>query len=119
MKDWIHDYCMQKRGVEEEFKAAWNARLYKIGGKIFTMHGAYKDGRPLLTVKMEPAFSELLRAQYAGSMIPGYDTDKTHWSSLFLDSDVPQDVARAMLDNGYETTLAALPNKTKALYRVE
>lgn len=119
MDSWIHDYCMQKRGVEEEFKAAWNAQLYKIGQKIFVMHGEYKDGRPLLTVKMEPAFSELLRAQYAGDIIPGYYTDKTHWSSLFLDSSVPQDVARAMLDNGYETTLASLPKKTQALYSGE
>lgn len=84
MKDWIHDYCMQKRGVEEEFKDAWNARLYKIGGKIFTMHGAYKDGRPLLTVKMEPAFSVLLRAQYAGSLMPGYDTEKRIGVRSFL-----------------------------------
>ncbi|NCC71003.1 MmcQ/YjbR family DNA-binding protein, partial [bacterium] len=78
-------------------------------------HGAYKDGRPLLTVKMEPAFSELLRARYAGDIIPGYYTDKNHWSSLFLDGDVPGDVARAMLDNGYQTTLETLPKKTQTL----
>ena len=117
MNNWIHDYCMKKLGVEEEFKDAWNAQLYKLGGKIFVMHGEYKDGRPLLTVKLEPAFSELLRQQYEGSIIPGYYTNKTHWSSLFLDSDVPQDVARAMLDNGYETMLAALPKKAQDAIR--
>ena len=117
MGSWIHDYCMAKRGVEEEFKEAWNSQLYKLGGKIFVMHGEYKDGRPLLTVKLEPAFSELLRLQYEGSIIPGYYTDKTHWSSLFLDCDVPKDVARAMLDNGYETILSALPKKMQAEIR--
>ena len=117
MNHWIHDYCMQKPGVTEEFKDAWNSQLYKLGGKIFVMHGEYKDGRPLLTVKLEPAFSELLRLQYAGSIIPGYYTSKTHWSSLFLDSDVPQDVARAMLDNGYETMFAALPKKVQQQIR--
>ncbi|MCE5189640.1 MAG: MmcQ/YjbR family DNA-binding protein [Eubacteriales bacterium] len=117
MENWIHDYCMSKPGVEEEFKQAWNSQLYKLGGKIFVMHGEYKDGRPLLTVKLEPAFSEILRSQYCGDIIPGYYTDKTHWSSLFLDRAVPQDVARAMLDNGYETMLAALPKKAQALIR--
>ena len=115
MNHWIHDYCMQKPGVTEEFKDAWNSQLYKLGDKIFVMHGEYKDGRPLLTVKLEPAFSELLRQQYEGDIIPGYYTNKTHWSSLFLDSDVPQDVARAMLDSGYETMLAALPKKAQAV----
>jgi predicted DNA-binding protein (MmcQ/YjbR family) len=108
---------MQKRGVTEEFKDIWNAQLYKLDGKIFVMHGEYKDGRPLLTVKLEPAFSELLRQQYEGSVIPGYYTNKTHWSSLFLDSDVSQDVARAMLDNGYETMLASLPKRAQAVIR--
>lgn len=117
MNHWIHDYCMQKLGVTEEFKDIWNAQLYKLGGKIFVMHGEYKDGRPLLTVKLEPVFSEILRQQYPGDIIPGYYTDKTHWSSLFLDSAVPQDVARAMLDNGYETMLSALPKKEQSLIR--
>ena len=114
MRDWISGYCQQKQGVTQEFKAAWNANLHLIGGKIFVMLGEYKDGRPLLTVKMEPAFSELLRAQYPGDIIPGYYTDKTHWSSLFLDSDVPDDVARAMLLNGYETIFSSLTRKAQA-----
>jgi predicted DNA-binding protein (MmcQ/YjbR family) len=91
--------------------------LQLIGGKIFVMLGEFKDGRPLMTVKLEPAFSELLRAQYPGDIIPGYYTDKNHWSSLFLDSSVTDDVARAMLDNGYETTLATLNKKAQAEIR--
>lgn len=117
MRDWISEYCQQKQGVTQEYKAAWNATVHLIGGKIFVMLGEYKDGRPLLTVKMEPAFSELLRAQYPGDIIPGYYTDKNHWSSLFLDSSVPDDTARAMLDNGYETTLATLSKKAQAEIR--
>ena len=117
MRDWISGYCQQKQGVTQEYKAAWNANLHLIGGKIFVMLGEYKDGRPLLTVKMEPAFSELLRAQYPGDIIPGYYTDKNHWSSLFLDSSVPDEVARAMLDNGYETTLGTLSKKAQSEIR--
>jgi len=108
MRDWIIGYCTKKPGVEQEFKSAWNANLCRVGGKIFLMLGEYKDGRPLMTVKLEPAFSDLLRAQYPGDVIPGYYSNKTHWSSLFLDSGVPDDVARAMLDNAYETTFASL-----------
>ena len=60
MKDFIRAYSMSKKGVEEEFKVEWNATLYRIGGKIFVMWGEYKDGRPLLTVKLEPALSDIL-----------------------------------------------------------
>jgi len=114
MREFIREYCLRKKGVEEEFKAAWNSTVYRVGGKIFVMWGEYKDGRPLLTVKLEPAFSEILRAQYPGDIIPGYYTDKNHWSSLFLDSTVTDDIVHAMLDNGYETTLTGLTKKAQA-----
>ena len=117
MRDWISDYCQQKQGVTQEYKAAWNATVCLIGGKIFVMLGEYKDGRPILTTKLEPAFSEMLRTQYPGDIIPGYYTDKTHWSSLFLESSVPDDVARAMLDNAYETTFRSLTKKAQAEIR--
>ena len=114
MRDWIVPYCLEKPGVEQEYKAAWNATLCLLGGKIFVMLCEYKDGRPILTVKLEPAFSEVLRAQYPGDVIPGYYTNKTHWSSLFLDSAVPDETARAMLDGAYAAMLAALPKKQRA-----
>lgn len=119
MRDWISAYCQKKQGVTQEYKAAWNATLHLIGGKIFVMLGEYKDGRALMTVKLEPAFSELLRAEYPGEIIPGYYTDKTHWSSLFLDSSVPDDVARAMLDNAYDTTRSTLSKKAQAEIRAQ
>ena len=114
MKDFIRAYSMSKKGVEEEFKVEWNATLYRIGGKIFVMWGEYKDGRPLLTVKLEPALSDILRAKYPGDVVPGYYSNKTHWSSLFVDSAVPDDVIYAMLDNGYATTFSSLTAKAKA-----
>ncbi|MEN6338659.1 MAG: MmcQ/YjbR family DNA-binding protein [Clostridiaceae bacterium] len=118
MRDWIIPYSMEKPAVEQEFKADWNATLCRVGGKIFLMLGEYKDGRALMTVKLEPAFSEILRAQYPGDVIPGYYSDKTHWSSLFLDSGVPDETARSMLDNAYETTLSSLTKKQQALIRI-
>jgi len=113
MRDWISDYCLQKKGVESTFKPAWNMTLFLLGGKIFAELGEYRDGRALLTVKLEPAFSDLLRAQYPGDVIPGYYSNKVHWSSLFLDSAVPDATARAMLDNAYACLLASLPSKVR------
>ena len=114
MRDWIIPYCMDKTGVKQEYKAEWGSTLCRVGGKIFLMFGEYKDGRPLMTVKLDPAFSEILRAQYPGDIIPGYYTDKTHWSSLFLDTAVPDETAKSMLDNAYHTTFTGLTKKLQA-----
>lgn len=112
--DWIKAYCLDKKGVESAYKAEWNMTLFRVGGRIFAELGSYKDGRALLTLKLEPAFSELLRAQYPEAIIPGYYCNKVHWSSLFLDGGVPDDVARAMMDNAYQTVFTALPRKVRA-----
>ncbi len=114
MREWIGAYCLGKKGVVKAFKPEWNMTLFLLFGKIFAELGNYRDGRPILTVKLEPAFSELLRAKFPGAVIPGYYCNKTHWSSMFLESDVPDETARAMLDNAYAAVLSSLPKKERA-----
>lgn len=109
--DWIDGYVLGKPGVEKSFKPEWNMQLYRIGGKIFLEFGGDKNGVPIYTMKLEPAFSELLRAQFPDSIVPGYYCNKVHWSSLYLDGSVPDETVRSMLDNAYQIVLAALPKK--------
>lgn len=110
---WIDAYCLEKPGVTREFKVSWNMHLYRVGDKIFAETGGDKAGAPILSVKLEPAFSELLRAQYPGAVVPGYYCNKVHWSSVYYDSAVPDDTVKAMLDNAYGIVFAALPKKVR------
>ena len=114
MFEWIDAYALEKPGVEKSYKAEWNMQLYRVGGKIFLEFGGDKYGKPIYTMKLEPAFSELLRKQYPDMIVPGYYCNKVHWSSLYLDSPVPDETVRAMLDNAYTTVFSALPKKVQA-----
>ena len=113
MYDWIHDHCMAKPGVTNEYKDAWAMSLYRVGGKIFAEIGADKSGAPLLSVKLEPAFSDLLRAKHPGQIVPGYYCNKMHWSSLYLESGLPRETAYLLLDSAYALVFASLPKKTR------
>lgn len=114
MVDWIHEYCMRQPGATYEYKEAWEMALYRVGGKIFAEVGADKSDAPLLSVKLEPAFNDLLRAQYPGKIVPGYYCNKVHWSSLYLDSDVPRETALCMLESAYALVFASLSKKAQA-----
>ena len=114
MNETLHRQLMAYPGVEHEFKPAWEMDLYRVGGKIFAQIGADKANRPLLTMKLEPAFSDLLRSQYPGQIVPGYYCNKVHWSSLYLGSPVPEDVVKAMMDDAYHTVFASLTKKAQA-----
>ncbi|MEG1525185.1 MAG: MmcQ/YjbR family DNA-binding protein [Clostridia bacterium] len=113
MYDWLNTYLLQHPAVTQAYKSAWKMEVFLIGGKIFAEIGEDKHGSPILTVKLEPAFSELLRAQYPAWIVPGYYSNKVHWSSLSLQGNVPDDTVRTMVDNAYSIVRAALPRKVQ------
>jgi predicted DNA-binding protein (MmcQ/YjbR family) len=51
-----------------------------------------------------------LREKYK-DIVPGYHLNKTHWSSMFLNGDVPEMVLKQMLDASYELIFNSLSKK--------
>jgi predicted DNA-binding protein (MmcQ/YjbR family) len=114
MRNWIVDYCMQKAGVTKEFKAAWNATLCRVGGKIFLMLGEYKDGRPLMTVKLERRFRSFSARSSPTISSPATTLTKRTGVPSFSKAPSRTTLRARMLDNAYQTTLNGLSKKTRA-----
>ena len=110
--EWLDEYCISKRGVEKDYKLEWDANRYMIRGKLFAMQGGDKEGRPIITVKLEPTYGELLRTQYK-DIIPGYYMNKEHWNSLYLEGDVPDYILKDMIDKSYRIVLSSLSQKAQ------
>lgn len=106
---WIDEYLLSHNAITREFQPAWQAYKYLLDGKMLAYIGI-KDSiqRPILTIKLEPAFSEMLRQQYP-DIIPGYYMNKTHWSSIYLDGKVPTKVIQNIIDESYELMFSSLP----------
>jgi predicted DNA-binding protein (MmcQ/YjbR family) len=111
--EWIDSYCLAKKGAEKDYKPEWQATRYMIRGKMFAMQGGDKEGKPIITVKLEPMFGSLLRQQYR-DIVPGYYMNKEHWSSLYLHGDVPDEVLKDMLDKAYQILLRSFSKKAQA-----
>lgn len=110
---WIEEYCSKKPGFEQDYKEEWQAWRFLLKGKMFAMIGGDKQGSPIITLKLEPAYGDFLRREYPGQIEPGYYMNKTHWNSLHLDSSVPDEVVRKMLDDSHTIVLASLPKKVQ------
>ena len=63
-----------------------------------------------ITLKLEPAQGEALRAQYE-DIVPGYYMNKMHWNSIKPDGAVPDDLLKDMLDRSYELVLGGFSKK--------
>lgn len=107
---WMDDYCMDKLGVEKEYKHEWGATIYRVGGKIFALKGEDKEGKPIYTIKLEPDFGEFIRKQY-DDIIPGYHMNKRHWNSIYLNGKVPKELLMEMFDQSYKLVFQGLTKK--------
>lgn len=107
---WIDAYCLSKKGAVKDFKVEWGATRYLIGAKMFAMQGGDKDGKPIITLKCEPAFGQILREQHQ-HIIPGYYMNKEHWNSVYLEGNTPDDILKQMIDMSYELVLNSLSKK--------
>jgi len=110
--DFIQSHCLSKKGAEEDYKAEWDAIRYMVCGKMFAVIHNDGDGLSVISVKHVPEHGIELREKY-GEIIPGYHFNKTHWSSVYLNGNLPETVLKQMLDESYELVFNKLPKKVQ------
>ncbi len=76
------------------------------------MQGNHKDGKTIITLKLEPSHGQLPREEYS-DIIPGYYMNKEHGNSVYLDSAVPDDLLQDMIEESHELILTSLSKKAR------
>ena len=68
---WLDDCLQRQPSTEKEFQPAWQAYKYLLCGKMYAYIGIDdRNRRPIVTLKLEPAFSDMLRSKYE-DIVPG------------------------------------------------
>lgn len=111
--EWMDRFLLGMPGVTSDYKPEWDATRYFVGGRMFAMRGADKEGAEIFTMKHEPTYGDSLRQQYPEAVVPGYHMNKVHWNSLYLKKRLPEAAIRDMLLRSYEVVYASLPQKTQ------
>jgi len=109
--DWIENYALGKIGVYKVFKEEWNAYLYMIDNKYFIMQTKDKEGRDIITFKLEEAVNLNLRKEYPEMIVPGYYSNKKLWSSVYFDQNPPKELLQDLINQSYEVLLNSFPKK--------
>lgn len=71
-------------------------------GKWFGLIMKHK-GEYILNLKCEPMNADFLRSVYKG-VTAAYHMNKTHWNTVYLISDVPEDEIKRMIDASFFLT---------------
>lgn len=110
---WLDEYLQKQPSTEKEFQPAWQAYKYLICGKMYAYIGIDdRNKRPIITLKLEPIFSDTLRSKYE-DIVPGYYMNKLHWSTIYLDSNFPQDVLADIVYASYKLVRSSLSKKAQ------
>lgn len=106
----FREYCLEKPFVSEGFPFDKSTLVFKVGGKMFAL--ADVDDFDSINLKGDPEWSIELRERYSG-IRPGFHMNKTHWNTVEINSDVPEDLILQLIDDSYTLVLNSLTKKQK------
>ena len=108
---WVDECLLRNAYTEKIFQPAWQANKYLLKGKMYAYIGIDDNNkRPIVTLKLEPMFSDMIRNEYQ-DIIAGYYMNKIHWSTIYLDGDVPNDIIENVIHSSYSLAFSSLSKK--------
>lgn len=113
------DHCLMQLQSIEDFPFGPDVYVYKVVGKVFailseqrTEQSATQGGQPRrfasINLKCDPIEALMLRQIFPG-VTPGYHMNKQHWNTVLLDSSVPENEIKRMIENSYALVVKSLP----------
>ena len=103
-------YCLDKRGVTEEFPFGEHTLVFKVMGKMFALTDV--NDFTSINLKCDPETGVELRERYS-SVQPGYHMNKKHWITVILDGTIPDKQVLSWIDNSYQLVVRSLSKSLK------
>lgn len=115
--DWIRNYCLAKKCVEETFPFGPDVLVFKVMGKMFLLCSL--NTAPLqLNIKCTPENIQEMRENYS-AVLPGYHMNKKHWNTVILDGTIPKKTLQQWIDESYELIVKSLPKNVQQIIKTE
>ncbi len=109
----LREYCLSLPKTEEN--APWTEPQYQmlvtytVGGKWFCLVDIEKK---FIDVKCSPELIAEMQDKYTGAF-EAWHMNKQHWHGIRLESDIPDDVIRRLLKDGYELIIRGFSSKRR------
>jgi predicted DNA-binding protein (MmcQ/YjbR family) len=107
----LRAWCLGRPGAVEEFPFRPGVSVFKVAGKMFAL-SALEQVPLTVSVKCEPDLAVALRDSY-DAIRPGYHLNKRHWNTVTLDTGLPDQLVRDMIEDSYDLVVSALPKRTR------
>ena len=109
--EYLRDYCLSKKCVEETLPFGDDTLVYKVLGKIFALTSFSEPDR--CNLKCDPERAIELRNTYE-AVKPGFYMNKQHWNTVHFNLDMLDKEILDLIDHSYELVVASLSKKLQA-----
>jgi len=103
----IIDFCLTLPAAYEDYPfdkiediGVWTVMRHSANKKTFAMIYE-RHGKLCINLKCDPFEAEFLRQIFV-NVTPGYHMNKTHWNTVNIGGDVPDDELRRMIEHSYD-----------------
>jgi predicted DNA-binding protein (MmcQ/YjbR family) len=104
----FRNYCIDKKGVTEEFSFDEQTLVFKVMGKMFATTDI--DVFESINLKCEPEKAIELRETYS-CVKPGYHMNKKHWNTIVIDGSISDKLIHEWINDSYNLVVASLTKK--------
>lgn len=104
-KQEIINYCLTFAGAYEDYPfndPNWTLIRHVGNNKTFAFIFYHKD-KIWINIKGKPEWNEFNRKRFS-FVIPAYHMNKTHWNSIILSEDTPDDIVKGLIQESYDLT---------------
>jgi predicted DNA-binding protein (MmcQ/YjbR family) len=103
----IIDYCLSFPAAYEDYpfddiadSGGWAVMRHKANKKSFALIYE-RNGKLCANLKCDPFEADLLRQTFV-DVTPAYHMNKTHWNTVTVGGDVPDEEIKRMVGNSYD-----------------
>ena len=102
----FRNYCLNKKGVTEEFPFDETTLVFKVLGKMFALAGL--DDSTTANLKCDPERAIELRELFPDFVFPGYHMNKKHWNTVTIDNSISDREILSWIDHSYDLVVKGL-----------
>lgn len=105
----FRNYCLDKKGVTEEFPFGPDTLVFKVMGKMFALTGL--ENVPFkVSLKCNPTRAQELREEFDGLIEGAYHMNKKHWNTIQPQM-LPPNLVEELIDHSYGLVVSGLTIK--------
>lgn len=107
-------YCLNKKGVTEDFPFNETTLVFKVMGKLFALTDLELFAS--INLKCDPNMALELRERFM-AVRPGYHMNKKHWNTIDIDGSISSSLLKELIDHSYELVVSKLSLKDQAFLK--